>query len=158
MIFEKNEPMQLNSLSHINSHVSYLLTCDSKAKDDSEGLAVNNIIVYYDDDGELVIENGYDLKKRTSLAKEIRKMAKESLKNITDRCIQNNLRMELSYLTGLSDYHVNTDEGFQEMVNYIVDYIEKYEDECIRNNEKTFLYVFHLHQEQCPHLHRFYKK
>lgn len=67
------------------------------------------------------------------------------------------MRMELSYLEGLNDDNINTDEGFNEMVEYIKDYISNREAKATANKEETFIYVFHLHQEQMPHLHRFYK-
>ena len=155
MNFKEYEAVQLNDLAHINGHVSYLLTCDSKASDDPNELAIGNIIAYYDKDNELIIENGYDLKKRTSLAKEIRKKAKDSLKSHTDRMIRSKLRMELSYLEGLTDDNFNTDEGFNDMVNYVVSFIERREKEGTEDGEQTFLYVFHKHQQQMPHVERF---
>ena len=66
------------------------------------------------------------------------------------------MRMELSYLCGLEESNLTTDYGFEEMVNYILNHINKIEDN-LNPGEQTFLYVFHLHQEQMPHLHRFYK-
>lgn len=156
MKFLHGEAQKLNSLMHVNAHVSYLLTCDSKAKDDINNYAEANVIAYYKN-GELNIVNGFDLKKRTELAKEIRKLAKDSLKSVTDRVIQSKLRMELSYLQDLEDYHFEEESGFGEMVEFIADYIKKKEEEAIMCYETSFLYVLHLHQNQCPHLHRFYK-
>lgn len=156
MKFEKSDALYLKSLSHINAHVSYLLTCDSKASDDIEGIAINNIIAYYRDN-TLVIDSGYDLDKRTSLAKDIRKKAKESLRNLEEKTIQDNLRMELAYLTGLTRENFSTNKGFQDMAECVLEYIYNNEDEAERFREETFLYIFHLHQDQCPHLHRFFK-
>lgn len=157
MEFLHTEPMKLNSLTHLNAHVSYLLTCDSKADDDYNNYAEANIIAYYKD-GELVITNGFDLAARTKLAKEIRKLAKDSLKSITDRMIKSKLRMDLSYLQNLEQRNFEEEEGFYEMFEYVANYIKEVENtEAIDNKQTSFLYVFHLHQNQCPHLHRFYK-
>ena len=155
MYFEQGEPLKINSLGHLYAHVSYLLTCDSKAENNNEDYAQGNIIAYYKDD-ELNVVNGLDLKARTALAKEIRKISRDSLTSKTDRAIQSKMRMELSYLCGLEESNLTTDYGFEEMVNYILNHINKMEDN-LNPGEQTFLYVFHLHQEQMPHLHRFYK-
>lgn len=156
MKIEKSDALYLKSLSHVNAHVSYLLTCDSKTGDDIEGIAINNIIAYYRGN-TLVIENGYDLDKRTSLAKEIRRKAKESLKDLNEKTIQDNLRMELAYLEGLTQENFSTNKGFHEMTQSVFNYINDNEDEVEKFGEETFLYVFHLHQDQCPHIHRFFK-
>lgn len=156
MKFIKSEPMALQGLMHINGHVSYLLTCDSKASDDPEGYAESNIIAFYKN-GELNIVNGYDIKSRTTLAKEIRKLAKSSLINETDKVVKSKLRMALAYLEGLNNANLSTQEGFDEMARYIFSYIEEEELQAEINDEESFIYVFHLHQEQMPHIHRFYK-
>lgn len=156
MEFKKSDALYLKSLAHLNNHVSYLLTCNSKAEDDTEGLAHNNIVAYYRGN-VLVVESGYSLDKRTALAKEIRRKAKESLKDLEEQTIQDNLRMELAYLEGLTQENFATKRGFEEMVECVLDYVYKNEDEIERFGEETFLYVFHLHQDQCPHLHRFFK-
>lgn len=155
MKFKEYEPMTINSLGHINSHVSYLLTCNSKADDDPEGYAEGNIIAYYKDN-QLIIENGYDLKKRTALAKEIRKKANESLGSLSNRAVKSKMRTELSYLEGLTK-DVNTNEGFNKMVEHIEEFIYNREAIAKINKEETFIYVFHLHQDQMPHLHRFFR-
>lgn len=156
MKFKKSDALYLKSLAHLNNHVSYLLACDSRAKDDTEGLAKNNIIAFYRGN-TLVIESAYNLDKRTALAKDIRKKAKESLKNLEEQTIQDNLRMELAYLEGLTQENFTTKRGFEEMIECVLNYIYDNEDETERFGEESFLYVFHLHQDQCPHLHRLFK-
>lgn len=156
MEFKKSDALYLKSLYHINNHVSYLLTCDSRTEDDTEGLAHNNIVAYYREN-VLIVESGYSLDKRTALAKDIRKKAKESLKDLAEQTIQDNLRMELAYLEGLTRENFSTSKGFQNMAECVLNYISNNEDEAERFGEETFLYVFHLHQDQCPHLHRFFK-
>ena len=155
MKFFKSDALTLNSIQHMNAHVSYLLTCDSKANDDRRGLAESNIIAYYKDD-KLYVENGYSLNKRTSLAKYIRKIAKESLNSITDKEVKAKLRMELAYLEGLTQLNLDN-ESFQEMANCVFEYIQDMENDVGELGQETFLYVFHLHQNQCPHIHRFFK-
>lgn len=156
MKFKKSDALYLKSLAHLNNHVSYLLTCDSRAKDDAEGLAQNNIIAFYRGN-TLVIESAYNLDKRTALAKDIRKKAKDSLRDLSEKTIQDNLRMELAYLEGLTQENFFTQNGFQAMAECVLSYISNNEDDAERFGEETFLYVFHLHQDQCPHLHRFFK-
>ena len=156
MEFKKSDALYLKSLSHINNHVSYLLTCDSMTEDDTEGIAINNIIAYYKGN-TLIVESGYNLDKRTILAKDIRKKAKESLRDLSEQTIQDNLRMELAYLQGLTKESFSTKRGFEEMIECVLDYVYRNEDETERFGEESFLYVFHLHQDQCPHLHRFFK-
>lgn len=156
MKFEKSDALYLKSLSHLNNHVSYLLTCNSRAEDDTEGLAHNNIVAYYRGN-VLIVESGCNLDKRTALAKEVRKKAKESLRDLSEQTIQDNLRMELAYLQGLAQENFSTKRGFEEMIECVLNYIYKNEDEAERFKEESFLYVFHLHQDQCPHLHRFFK-
>ena len=43
------------------------------------------------------------------------------------------------------------------MVNYVVSFIERREKEGTEDGEQTFLYVFHIHQQQMPHVHRFFR-
>lgn len=137
MNFKEYEPMPINSLGHINSHVSYLLTCDSKADDDPEGYAEGNIIAYYKDD-KLVIENGYDLKKRSSLAKEIRKKAKGSLNK---RLCHNKQLINSHFYRGVSEL------PYKLLFAVIYTHLEfRYE----MSHTITSHHVHHFHQTRIP--------